>query len=124
MTFLILRALKEVVLYEILISFGGYPLVRKFVLRTKTSRRNPSRHTVKDIVDAIDVVSCFYIRRLLCLHRSFAAVRLLRKFGVEAELIIGVRPAPFLSHAWVEVGNETVNDRAGYKRKLLVMERI
>jgi len=44
--------------------------------------------------------------------------------GVEAELIIATRPIPFLSHAWVEVNGDIVNDRKGYQRKLLVMERI
>jgi hypothetical protein len=124
MTLLVLRAFKEILLYEILTKVGGFPTVRKLVLRTKPSPRRPAPDTVQKVVDAVDIAGCFYVRTVRCLHRSFAAVRLMRKLGVDAELIIATRPMPFLSHAWVEVDNQIVNDKPGYKRKLLVMERI
>jgi hypothetical protein len=124
MTLLVMRAFKELILFEFLTKFGGFPRVRKFVKRTKRSNRTPEPYTVKQVVDAVDIASCFYVRQVICLHRSFAATRLMRKMGVDAELIIAARPLPFLSHAWVEVDNEIVNDKKGYKLKLLVMERI
>jgi hypothetical protein len=124
MMLLVMQAFKELILYEFLTKFGGFPRVRKFVKRTNRSDRAPERDTVKKVVDAVDIAGCFYVRQVMCLHRSFAATRLMRKMGVDAELIIATRPLPFLSHAWVEVDNEIVNDKKGYKRKLLVMERI
>ena len=124
MTLLVLRAFKELILYEILIKFGGFPRVRRYVLKTKRSNRTLSSNIVKNVVDAVDIAGCFYVREVKCLHRSFAATRILRKMGVGAELIIATRPLPFMSHAWVEVDNEIVNDKPGYKRKLLVMDRM
>jgi hypothetical protein len=51
------------------------------------------------------------------------AVRLLRHYGIEAQVVIGCRAAPFASHAWVEVNGRVVNDSSGYQQKLRVLER-
>lgn len=124
MTVLVLRALKELIFYDIVTKLGGFKRVRAYVLRTSSKDLDPPPETVKRVVDAVDIASVFYYKRVMCLHRSFAAVRLLRKSGVKAQLIIASRPLPFLSHAWVEVDNQIVNDKPGYKRKLQVLERI
>jgi hypothetical protein len=124
MTLLVLRAFKELMFYEILTKWGGFKHVRSYVQRSSRKKLDVPPDTVKRVVDAVDIASVFYYRRVMCLHRSFAAVRMLRKSGVDAELIIASRPLPFLSHAWVEVDNQIVNDKPGYKRKLQVLERI
>lgn len=124
MTLPVLRAFKELIFYDILTKLGGFKWVRAQVLRTTRKEQEAPPGKVKEIVDAVDVASVFYYKRVMCLHRSFAAVRLMRKSGVKAELIIASRPLPFLSHAWVEVDNQIVNDKPGYKRKLQVLEKI
>ena len=125
MTILVLRALKELIFYDILTKLGGFKRVRSYVLHSSTRKElEAPLETVRYVVDAVDIASVFYYKRVMCLHRSFAAVRLMRKSGVKAELIIASRPLPFLSHAWVEVDNQIVNDKPGYKRKLQVLERI
>jgi hypothetical protein len=124
MTILVLRAFKELIFYDILTKLGGFKQARSQVLRTSRKELDAPPETVKRVVDAVDIASVFYYKRVMCLHRSFAAVRLMRKSGVKAELIIASRPLPFLSHAWVEVDNQIVNDKPGYKRKLQVLERI
>jgi hypothetical protein len=124
MTMLVLRAAKELIFYEILTTLGGFKRVRAYVLRTSRKELDAPPETVKRVVEAVDIASVFYYKRVMCLHRSFAAVRLLRRSGVKADLIIASRPLPFMSHAWVEVDNEIVNDKPGYKRKLHVLERI
>lgn len=124
MTILVLRAFKELILYDILTKLGGFKRVRSYVLHTSRKELEAPLETVRHVVDAVDIASVFYYKRVMCLHRSFAAVRLMRKRGVKAELIIASRPLPFLSHAWVEVDNQIVNDKPGYKRKLQVLERI
>jgi hypothetical protein len=43
---------------------------------------------------------------------------------VAAEMVIGYRPSPFFSHAWVEVNGSIVNDSPAYQEKLLVLERV
>jgi len=124
MTLLVFRVFKELIFYDILTNLGGFKQVRVYVQQTSRKELDAPPETVKQVVEAVDIASVFYYRRVMCLHRSFAAVRLLRKRGVKAELIIASRPLPFLSHAWVEVDNQIVNDKPGYKRKLQVMERI
>jgi hypothetical protein len=123
MTLLVFRAFKELIFYEILTKIGGFKRVRTFVKRTNRNPLDAPAETVKRVVDAVDIASVFYFKRVMCLHRSFAAVRMLRRSGVDAELIIASRPLPFMSHAWVEVDNKIVNDKPGYKRKLQVLER-
>jgi hypothetical protein len=124
MTLLVLRAFKELICYDILVKMGGFKRVRVYVQKTSRKELDAPPETVKEVVEAVDIAGVFYYKRVMCLHRSFAAVRLLRKSGVRAELIIASRPLPFLSHAWVEVDSQIVNDKPGYKRKLQVMERI
>lgn len=124
MTLLVLRAFKELILYDLLTKLGGFKQARAYVLRTTRKEREAPAATVNQVVDAVDIASVFYFKRVMCMHRSFAAVRLMRKSGVKADLIIASRPLPFLSHAWVEVDNQIVNDKQGYKRKLQVLERI
>lgn len=124
MTLLVLRAFKELIFYDILTKLGGFKRARAYVLRTTPKQRDAPPDTVKHVVDAVDIASVFYVKRVMCLQRSFAAVRLMRTSGVKAELIIASRPLPFMSHAWVEVDNQIVNDKPGYKRKLHVLERI
>ena len=124
MTILVLMAFKELIFYDILTKLGGFKQARSRVLRTSRKKLDAPPETVRLVVDAVDIASVFYCRRVMCLHRSFAAVRLMRKRGVNAELIIASRPLPFLSHAWVEVDNQIVNDKPGYKRKLQILERI
>lgn len=124
MKILVLRAFKELIVYDVLIKLGGFKRARAYVLRTTRREQDAPPETVKRVVDAVDIASVFYYKRVMCLHRSFAAVRLMRKSGVDADLIIASRPLPFMSHAWVEVDKQIVNDKPGYKRKLQVLERI
>lgn len=124
MTLLVIRAFKELMLYEILAMLGGFKRVRNHVQCTGRKQAEAPPETVRRVVDAVDIASVFYYKRVMCLHRSFAAVRILRRKGVDAKLIIGTRPLPFMSHAWVEVDNQIVNDKPGYKRKLHILERI
>ena len=40
-----------------------------------------------------------------CLFRSLTLTCLLERRGIESELVVAVRPAPFEAHAWVECRN-------------------
>lgn len=57
------------------------------------------------------VAAAFYPRRALCLEQSIALFVLLRQRGAPARLRLGVRPLPFLAHAWVEVDGVPVNEQ-------------
>ena len=83
--------------------------------RVRTARlRNPypeAMVTPDQICYAIDVAAALYFKNVLCLQRSAATARLLKKHGFPAEMVIGVQQLPFLAHAWVEVAGRVVNDK-------------
>lgn len=54
-----------------------------------------------------------------CLVRSLVVSGLLARRGIDAQLVLGVRPdgsQPFVAHAWVEHDGEPVMPDAGYRR--------
>jgi hypothetical protein len=121
---LVLRAFTDLVFYDLLVLLAGFPRIRAFVKRTSPRNKPTNSETIERVCDAVDIASCFYFKQVRCMHRSFVAVRLLRKAGVKADLVIGSRPIPFVSHAWVEVNGWVVNDKQGYKRRLMELERM
>jgi hypothetical protein len=60
---------------------------------------------------AVDYACVLYVKRVLCLQRSSATTLLLRRYGWEAEMVIGAQLMPFKSHAWVEIEGFVVNDK-------------
>lgn len=56
-----------------------------------------------------------------CLAYSYALVRLARRLGMPAKLVVGVRTRPFLSHAWVELHGEIVSDTPTLRRSLAII---
>ena len=71
---------------------------------------------------ALDIACAFYLKRALCLQRSTILVKMLRRRGVAAHLVIGAQKLPFKAHAWVEVEGEIINDRLASREKFLVLE--
>jgi hypothetical protein len=65
---------------------------------------------IAQIVCAVERASVWYPKKALCLQRSAVATCLLRHHGVQARMVVGVRPMPLLAHAWVEVNRRVVND--------------
>ena len=90
--------------------------------RRPASRRHAA--TVEDLVWSVDEACVWYVKRAACLQRSAVATWLLRRQGVAAEMVIGCRPLPFESHAWVEVDGRVVNDLPQYQRAFTVLDRL
>lgn len=86
--------------------------------------RTRSLVTTPDVTWAVDEACVWYVKRAACLQRSFVATRLLRQYGFAAEMVIGCRPLPFESHAWVEVDGRVVNDLPQYQRAFTVLNRL
>jgi hypothetical protein len=90
-------------------------------------RRPSTRRSVADpadIVWSIDEACVWYVKGVACLQRSVVATWLLRRHGFAAEMVIGCRPLPFESHAWVEIGGRVVNDLPQYQRAFTVLNRL
>jgi hypothetical protein len=97
---------------DVALLLGGVDGIRRLI---KSGRQQDlsrvHRAAPEEIVEAIDNACIFYPRRVMCLQRSAATVRILRTEGFEADLIIGVQLMPFESHAWVEVDGRVLNDK-------------
>ena len=118
---LVLRAFWELVRYDVMIALRGFGYIQGQLKRQSPAIKGADSELQQSICSAVLLATCFYGKPVLCLQRSVCAVRLLRSHGITAKLVIGYRPAPFLSHAWVEVGGQVVNGSPGYKQRLRVL---
>jgi hypothetical protein len=93
-------------------------------LRRRPLARRRHTATVEDVVWGVDEACVWYVKPAACLQRSVVATWLLRRHGFAAEMVIGCRPLPFESHAWVEVDGRVVNDLPQYQRAFTVLNRL
>lgn len=93
-------------------------------LRRLPAASRPSHASTEDVVWSVEEACVWYVRRVACWQRSAVATWLLRRNGIAAQLVIGCRPLPFESHAWVEVDGRVVNDRPQYQRVFTVLDRL
>jgi hypothetical protein len=120
----LLRVLVELIRYDVVHAVGGFRRVHASVKTTPISPSAGRDGIVRRTCEAVTLASCFYWKPVLCLPRAVVTTRLLRRFGVRAQMVIGYRPSPFFSHAWVEVDGRIVNDSPAYQKRLLVLERL
>lgn len=118
---LVFRALCGLIRYEAIVRLRGFGCIQRQLSRQTVAARPASRELERTICDAVLLATCLYWKPVLCLPRSVSAVRLLRKHGIAARLVIGYRPAPFFSHAWVEVDGRVVNGSPTYQTRLKLL---
>ncbi|SPF54887.1 conserved hypothetical protein [Candidatus Sulfopaludibacter sp. SbA4] len=118
---LVCRALYELARYEAITWLRGFGCIQRQLSRQSIAPKPTSPELEQAICDAVLLATCLYWKPVLCLQRSVCAVRLLRKHGVVAKLVIGYRPAPFFSHAWAEVDGRIVNGSPAYQTRLQVL---
>jgi hypothetical protein len=116
---LVFRAFYELVRYEVVLSLLGSGRILSQLKRQPVSARTVSAEMEKAICDAVLLATCFYWKPVLCLQRAVCTVRLLRRYGIHARLVIGYRPSPFFSHAWVEVDGRVVYGSPAYQKRLM-----
>ena len=116
---LVVRAWCELARFDLLraLSTGSTLRLRPVVPRG----RQAAEEGTSAVCNAVATAACLYWKPVMCLQRSVCAARLLRARGVPARLVIGYRPDPFLSHAWVEVDDRVVNDSPVYRQRLFVL---
>jgi len=117
------RAMWELCRYDLVTSASGFRGVHRKLQGLACGGRSSHPGLEMLIPRTVTAVSSFYWKPVPCLQRSVVTVRLLRQYGIEAQVVIGCRAAPFASHAWAEVNGRVVNDSSGYQRKLRVLER-
>jgi hypothetical protein len=77
---------------------------------TVSHRANAGADGIGRVCGAVDRATVWYPKKALCLQRSAVTTCVLRSHGIPARMILGVRPMPFMAHAWVEVDGSVVND--------------
>ena len=118
---LFLAAYRELLLTEFSLRKGGFAAIHRTIVGLH--RVTGKDHDPKPICRAVDIACVFYFKEVLCLQRSAAAVRLLRKQGVAAQLVTGVQQWPFSAHAWTEVAGQVVNDKPQVTAAFTVIDR-
>ena len=124
MTWLSLRVFGELLRYDLLFACRGLRGVRPRSGPREPLREQPGAEWETAICEAVKSVAPFYWKPIRCLQRSIVTMRLMRRRGIPAEVVIGYRAKPFFSHAWVEVGGRVANDSQAYRMKLQVLERL
>jgi hypothetical protein len=117
------RLIKELLRYDLTEAMLGFQGVHRGPQSRKPSRRSSSPELEATICEAVRRIVPFYWKRVRCLQCSVVTARVLRAYGAEADVVVGYRLAPFLAHAWVEVGGRIVNDSTAFQRRLQVLER-
>jgi hypothetical protein len=119
----VLEALAQLLRYDIEMALLGFRRTHRSLaqLRVRPASRGPE---VEKICSSMACAMALYWKPVHCLQRSVATARLLRRHGSEGRLVIGYRPTPFFSHAWVEVNGVVVNDSPEYQKRLRVLETV
>ena len=115
---LLLSALCELARYEVAIWSRGSGHILSRLRLQSVAAKPASRESQQAVCDAVLLATCLYWKPVLCLQRAVCTVRLLRRHGVFARLVIGYRPSPFFSHAWVEVEGRVVYGSPAYQKRL------
>jgi hypothetical protein len=120
----VFRALCELIRYEAIGRLRGFGHIQRQLSRQAVAGKPTTPELERAVCDAVLLATCLYFKPVLCLQRSVCAVRLLRMHGVVARLVIGYRPAPFFSHAWVEVEGRIVNGSPAYQTRLRLLHTV
>jgi hypothetical protein len=120
---LLCRAYLELLRLELPLARRNFAGIHERVKRCKPATLLPYGRRDTDVLRAVELACVFYCKEVLCLQRSAATTCLLRKHGVDAEMVIGVQQIPFRAHAWVEIGGRCVTDKPYIPQTYLVLDR-
>src|SRR6266851_2930264 len=123
MVMLVAEALGWLLLFDLL-SATGFASVHAFTRERQVAQRSPTPEVTARVCRAVEEACIWYFKRAYCLQRSSVTTWMLRRRGVAAQLVIGYRPVPVDSHAWVEVDGTVVNDRPQYQKFFRVLDRL
>lgn len=107
----VLQCIFLLVCVDFLMRFSPFKTLHSLTLRSRIRAHCSNDGVESQLCRAMDIACVFYFKRVLCLQRSVATTLLLRRYGLPAELVIGVQILPFKSHAWVELHGTVINDR-------------
>jgi hypothetical protein len=110
------------VLHDLRIALGRFGMVDRSLQKLNVSDVHGAR-TLESVCGAVALAACLYWKPVRCLQRATVTVRMLRRCGIAATLVIAYRPAPFLAHAYAEVDQRIVNDSQAYPQQMKTLYR-
>jgi hypothetical protein len=110
---------------DLMLTHGRFFRVHDALKQWPVARRSrvPEADAIARVHEALDRAAVWYPRQAMCLSRSVVGTVMLRRWGVPAVLVIGVRKVPFYAHAWIEVADHVVNDSMKVRELYPVLER-
>jgi Transglutaminase-like superfamily len=87
--------------FDCLMRLGGFARVHETVRREKVIPKPNMHGRDQELSHAVDLACVLYFKPVLCLQRSAALALLLRRHGIEAEMVIGAQLLPFLPPRWI-----------------------
>lgn len=103
---------------------GNIRSTQAAVRRVTTSRTSAPYDALSLVRVAMRDACILYAKPVHCLQRSAAVTRMLRRRGLPAQLVIGCRPVPVASHAWVELDGHVVWDYMEGLSHFVVIDRL
>ncbi len=113
---LLARAYVEIIVVDIALRLVGFRRLAGWTEATEgesqTPISEPDLQLARTRARWTYVASRHHFVRARCLHRSLALHRQLRRLGLPSRVRLGVRKenGELLAHAWVELGDQVVND--------------
>jgi hypothetical protein len=123
MSFLALRAYLVLIRFELCLARGDFQALYSKVRVCPITEIPTSVDSTALICSAVDMACIWYWKEVLCLQRSAATACLLKRYGVQARMVIGARRIPFGAHAWVEVDGRVVNDKPYVREIYAVLDQ-
>lgn len=110
-TQLFFAAVRSLMITHARLRLGGYRSLRESLIRTAYADDGTfDAELVRTICLAVDHACSWYVPQPKCVQRAAATAMLLRRWGIPARVVIGVRRIPAEGHAWVEVGGVDVDN--------------
>jgi hypothetical protein len=123
MSLLFCKAYLNLIRFDRHVSRGNFAALYERVREYPVASSVTAPHVIQHICSAVDLACIWYRKEVLCLQRSAATACLLRKHGVNAQLVIGAQQMPARAHAWVEVDGRVVNDKPYMLEIYAVLDR-
>jgi Transglutaminase-like superfamily len=123
MRFLFWKAVIGLAIFDLLGFGSNFAKLHKCVCNYKVAQSSAPDIAMGRVCQAVNYACVWYPKRVLCLQRSFITTCLLRRMGVNAQLVLGAQKMPFKAHAWTEVDGRTINERHNVQAIYAVWER-
>jgi len=123
MELLIAKALGELAVFDLMGYGRSFVRLHSNIRNRMVADRTPPPNIIDRVCFAVNNACVWYPKRVLCLQRATVITRLLRTYGVSAQMVLGAQRLPFKAHAWVEVNGHPINERQNVREIFGIWER-